>query len=739
MKQIPFLIISFFLSVIVFSSTVFSQGIGFRKISPDSYKPKLPVVEKNNDLKSRDELYKIQQTENWTPFQEWEHGCSLWQPDYIDDSLVVSVGATCVNLNNLKTKRLVRYYYDFPDQFLNINLSKNKQLLLTCSQDIVNIFTVDDARPISFVYRSSLDSFFTHAEFIPNREDIIVSSVLGEIIIYKLNTLLPLQRKKVHNGVCNWVTYSSDGSKIATAGSDNKVVVLDANTLEILNTYDDFTTPITTVRFSNNNQLLAVGGNDQLLHVFRLSNFTKEAQIPIRNTTINSIDFSFDDNFIVVAGFGGPLNLIDYQTKEVSTISLGRYSMVGARFNTNGSKILVSSNNGALREINSNFQSPNPINISSTSFSVGEMKYSQNDTFLFSSADWLTKTINTNTGNFITGFVYHGAPIYDFDVSQTGEIHCTGGADGVLILRRAFEDPIELNVHQTSIWSVDLSPDGKKAVSSDADGTVIVWNMENTTEKYRLTVSNLGVFDVELSPDNQFFAVASVDKTTSIYEFETGNLVYSYTSEYFPRKVQWSSSGLNLYMLDNYAIFHKIDIANKQGQKFYEHNLLVYNFQINSSEDKLLFHDINEVYLYNMPFNSIESRFRLSSPLQNFLFFRISAFNTSSTKIAAYSNYGTLHFFSLEKWITSVSANPVNQALAFPNPAQYKVDVVFNKALVNPIYSIYNADGSKVNFSIIAQSDDKVTFNVSNLPNGTYYVQAIEGNTQIRSKFVVAK
>ena len=739
MKSTTLLFISIFLSVFIFSSEVLSQGIGFPKISPNSYKPKIPVLEKNKDSKSRYEPYHIQQTANWTPFQEWEHGCSLWQPDYIDDTLVVSAGATCANLNNLKTKRLVRYYFDLSDQILNVNVSKNKKILLTCSQDIVNIFSVDDARPFSFVYRSSLDSFFTHAEFIPNKYDIIVSSVLGEIIIYKQNTLIPLQRKKVHNGVCNWVTFSSDGKKIATAGSDNKVVLLDAETMEVLNTFDNFTTPVTTVRFSNNNQLLAVGGNDQLLHVFNVNNFSTEAQIPIRNATINSIDFSFDDNFIVVAGFGGPLNLIDYQTKEVSSISLGRYSMVGARFNNNSSKILVSSNNGALREINSNFQSPNPINISTTSFSVGEMRFSQNDTFLFSSADWLTKTINTNTGNFITGFVYHGAPIYDFDVSQTGEIHCTGGADGTLILRRAFEDPIELNAHQTSIWSVDLSPDGKKAVSADANGTVIVWNMENTSEKYRLTLSSLGVVDVELSPDNQFFAVASVDKTTSVYEFETGNLVYTYTSEYFPRKVQWSSSGLHLYVVDDYAIFHKIDVANKQGQKFYEHNFIVYNFQINSSEDKLLFHDFDEVYLYNMPFNSVESRFSLSTPFQNFMSFRISAFNTSSTKIAAYSNYGTLHFFSLEKWITSVSTTPMFQAEAFPNPAQYKVDVVFNKALINPRYSMYNADGSSVDFSIISQSKDKVSFNVANLPNGVYYVQAIEGNTQLRSKFVISK
>lgn len=732
-------IISLILIFILTSIPIISQGINPIKEQSSLFKPKPQFKEKGKESTIKTIASSLLQTQDWTPFLIWQHGCSMWQPDYINDSLVISAGVSCASMYNLNTKKLVRNYLSNPVSIINLNVSNDKRLILTCASDIVEVYSIHDSKSISFIYRNTNDSFFTHAEFSPDDTKILISTLSGDILIYELNSIFPEFKKKVHNASCNFATYSSDGTKIATAGSDNKVVVLDANSLDIIATINDFTSPMTAVEFSNNNQLLAAGGRDEKLHFFTLTNFSREETISVTNSEINSIDFSFDDNFVAVAGFGGPLQLIDYQSKEFSTISLGRYSMVGARFNSNGSKILVSSNNGALREINSNFQSPNPINISSTSFSVGEMRYSQNDTFLFSSADWLTKTINTNTGNFITGFVYHGAPIYDFDVSQTGEIHCTGGADGTLILRRAFEEPIELNAHQTSIWSVDLSPDGKKAVSSDANGTVIVWNMENTTQKYRLTLSSMGVVDVELSPDNQFFAVASVDKSTSIYEFETGNLVYTYTSEYFPRKVQWSSSGLHLYVVDDYAIFHKIDVANKQGQKFYEHNFIVYNFQINSSEDKLLFHDFDEVYLFNMPFNSVESRFSLSTPFQNFMSFRISAFNTSSTKIATYSNYGTLHFFSLEKWITSVSASPMFQAEAFPNPAQYKVDVVFNKALVNPTYSIYNADGSKVEFSIISQSDDKVSFNVANLPNGVYYVQAVEGNTQIRSKFVVSK
>ncbi len=49
MKPTIFVLISIFLSVFVFSSEVLSQGIGFPKISPNSYKPKIPVLEKNKD------------------------------------------------------------------------------------------------------------------------------------------------------------------------------------------------------------------------------------------------------------------------------------------------------------------------------------------------------------------------------------------------------------------------------------------------------------------------------------------------------------------------------------------------------------------------------------------------------------------------------------------------------------------------------------------------------------------
>jgi hypothetical protein len=186
-------------------------------------------------------------------------------------------------------------------------------------------------------------------------------------------------------------------------------------------------------------------------------------------------------------------------------------------------------------------------------------------------------------------------------------------------------------------------------------------------------------------------------------------------------------------------MFFKIDLQTKQGQSFFHHDYAVYNFTVDPSETKMFFTDFNEIYSFNLTTNTIESQVQFFNINGDVYDIREPQFNVNNSKIAFYSDYFNLHLVSLEKWITSVSTTPMFQAEAFPNPAQYKVDVVFNKALVNPTYSMYNADGLKVDFSIIAQTDDKVSFNVANLPNGVYFVQATEGNTQIRSKFIILR
>ena len=739
MKSTTLLFISIFLSVIVFSSEILSQGISPNYTSTHDEKPPLPRKNKNIDKKEFEDSFHSIGSQNWKPYQLWEHGSSLHEPIYLNDSIVVTAGLYSASLINLRSKQLIRNFTTFTWVINSVDLTKDKKRILTCSRFAINIFDVESGEIRNIISPLLTDSAFTHAKFSPDGHNIVVSNTNGEVIIYNSFTRQLVNRVKLHNDVINWVTYNYDGSKIASAGNDNSVVIYDANSLKFHSSLSTFTGAVTAVCFNKQGNLIAAGGVEGKVIIHNIENSISQPPISIINDQVNSINFSEDDNNLLVAGFGGPISIVSLETQEIQRLSLGRYSFFAGRLNSNSTRLLLTSNDGVLRESNSNFDGINGIRIPVTSIGVGPINFSQNDTFLFTGSDWLTRTININTGNFLTSFVTQNAPIFAFDVTQTGEIHFTGGGGGSLIIRRAFEEAIELNAHQTSVWAVDITPNGSKALSGDANGNVVVWDMSSAAEKYRFSIPQSGIYDVKISPNEQYFAVASQDNFVRIYNFETGDQLFEYNTLESPWKIQWNENNSMIYAVNFDGMFFKIDLQAKQGQSFFHHDYSVFNFTLDPTETKMFFTDFNEIYSFNLTTNTIESQVQFLNINGDVYDIREPQFNKNNSKIAFYSDYFNLHLVSLEKWITSVSATPMFQAQAFPNPAQYKVDVVFNKALVNPTYSMYNADGSSVDFSIISQSVDKVSFNVANLPNGVYYVQAIEGNTQIRSKFVISK
>jgi len=86
----------------------------------------------------------------------------------------------------------------------------------------------------------------------------------------------------------------------------------------------------------------------------------------------------------------------------------------------------------------------------------------------------------------------------------------------------------KLEGHTESIYSVAFSPDGRKIITSDYNGTVRIWETESGKELQQLRwheskntnfFSNT-VFSAVFSPDGKKIATASADKTVRIWNLE---------------------------------------------------------------------------------------------------------------------------------------------------------------------------------------------------------------------------
>ena len=82
-----------------------------------------------------------------------------------------------------------------------------------------------------------------------------------------------------------------------------------------------------------------------------------------------------------------------------------------------------------------------------------------------------------------------------------------------------------LKGHTGWVWSVDISPDGRKAVSGSFDNDVRLWDLETGEEIDRLEGHTKAVRAVAFSPDGKSFVSGSDDGSLILWEVETRSVV----------------------------------------------------------------------------------------------------------------------------------------------------------------------------------------------------------------------
>lgn len=74
------------------------------------------------------------------------------------------------------------------------------------------------------------------------------------------------------------------------------------------------------------------------------------------------------------------------------------------------------------------------------------------------------------------------------------------------------------NVHEHTIYTLALSPDGRRLASGSEDGLIVVWNLESAQETRRLIGHSDLVRGLSFSPDSQQLISASYDDTARIWD-----------------------------------------------------------------------------------------------------------------------------------------------------------------------------------------------------------------------------
>ncbi|MGB5846717.1 MAG: WD40 repeat domain-containing protein, partial [Anaerolineales bacterium] len=89
----------------------------------------------------------------------------------------------------------------------------------------------------------------------------------------------------------------------------------------------------------------------------------------------------------------------------------------------------------------------------------------------------------------------------------------------------------ELEGHASTVVIVDISKDGRRALSGSFDGTVRWWDLENGVELQKFEAHSGGVFAVAISPDEKYALSGSMSSDTfpddgiRLWDLETGEML----------------------------------------------------------------------------------------------------------------------------------------------------------------------------------------------------------------------
>jgi len=113
---------------------------------------------------------------------------------------------------------------------------------------------------------------------------------------------------------------------------------------------------------------------------------------------------------------------------------------------------------------------------------------------------------------------YHGAAeVKVWDVQTNREIATLRGDPG----------------KSEHVRQVSITPDGRRAVSAAAEGTLRVWDLETGKQLRVITAHTSEVNDVVIDPLGRTAMSASDDKTLKVWDLETGALMSSFTCDAF--------------------------------------------------------------------------------------------------------------------------------------------------------------------------------------------------------------
>ncbi|HET6387143.1 MAG TPA: TIR domain-containing protein [Armatimonadota bacterium] len=324
-----------------------------------------------------------------------------------------------------------------------------------------------------------------------------------------------------YSGSVRAVEFGQGGRELATGGEDGALRlwgIAELGNRPEVTTLRGSRGQVTACSFSPNGRLLASSGADSLVRLWDLRSHSQIAALRGHHGQVACVSFSGDGRYIASGGKDSTVRLWDASNGTLSRALRGHHGQVwGVDFSADGRLLASASEDGTVRLWSVPGGQLVRVIRTGQGKALGVVFDPVGDSLASSGEDG-TVRLWSRDGRCIHRFAGHDSPMWNVAFSHDGRWIVAGAEDGVIWIWNAVDGTLRctLRGHNGAVWDVDFDPEGGAVASAGNDGTLRLWDLQ-THQPTILTANDGPVWAAHFSRDGRMLAGACQDGRVQIW------------------------------------------------------------------------------------------------------------------------------------------------------------------------------------------------------------------------------